>query len=753
MLDLKQFQIIFVPRWCVGKISVLKILLVLTLFALFASGTAQAQQFEPPGANPVKKEQIEGVRELSGNAPSLMNVHLRRDGKKLKLHFLLTAPVATEVVENVNKFVIVVKFPGTFSALPNGKRELHFNDPYVMGIQFVNLKGTDLWAKIRLRSPDLEGAVESPRNDREVVVGLTPVPPSNRATLVGVKLVKSRHTSKVVLDVTKIPEYDVEVRGNQYLIRLLNTRFRVSTTPKDKDKRISIGSIEERGKDLQAQIVMARADLLVEPLVVQDPPQLVFNFSLPAIQPDKQKETALKTPAKKIKKASRVESVGLLLEGVSPEARANYILAEREFRERKYHTALMLFQKIFKAMPRKKLGIRALFRAADTQNKIWSALKIKNLHPLIADYQHAIRAADQIQYDSDQIPGAFFQIGRAYQKMGFNHEALVHYQILQERFPQNYPYTPDAFFFQGKANLSMGQYEDAVTAFREFQARDGDPRNEAASYYHIGEGFYNLGRVVEAKREFDQGRRLNVDFPEKFPLLLFNMGETYYENADFDIARVVYNQLLDRFPEKNYAKLVGLRMGDFLREEGKEEDALVQYEAVIKNAPLNVGLRGRMRVANILAKRPLGDHYKRAIKLYDQVIKSDQETLVVQEAFLLKGLTQTLHKMNVEAIGTFQALIKKFPESPYIKRDLVAPNIVENLKSLVDDLSRKKDFWGVVRVYARYRDPYFADFRFPVSLFQVAQAYQVLGLYDEALGLYDYIDRRGEVPMTRKSVV
>jgi TolA-binding protein len=45
----------------------------------------------------------------------------------------------------------------------------------------------------------------------------------------------------------------------------------------------------------------------------------------------------------------------------------------------------------------------------------------------------------------------------------------------------------------------------------------------------------------------------------------------------------------------------------------------------------------------------------------------------------------------------------------------------------------------VAKVYTTHREPYFRDFRFNVTLFQVARSYQSLGLYDEALRLYDRI--------------
>ena len=92
-----------------------------------------------------------------------------------------------------------------------------------------------------------------------------------------------------------------------------------------------------------------------------------------------------------------------------------------------------------------------------------------------------------------------------------------------------------------------------VRASRVFLERDGDPALQAAAYYTIGDALYNLRRYAEAKRDFDRARRADPDYPKNFPVLLFRMGETYYENAEFDIARTIYRELLERYPAKPYA--------------------------------------------------------------------------------------------------------------------------------------------------------------------------------------------------------
>jgi TolA-binding protein len=144
-----------------------------------------------------------------------------------------------------------------------------------------------------------------------------------------------------------------------------------------------------------------------------------------------------------------------------------------------------------------------------------------------------------------------------------------------------------------------------------------------------------------------------------------------------------------------------------------------------------------MRVANLLAERPAGDDWKKSLPLYDEVVASGGTRPLVQEATLRKALTLTLHNQHREAIASFETLLKNYPNSPFARDNLVKAHVEENLKSLVDQLFQKRDYWGVVRVYSQYRDTYFHGFPFPMTVFQAARSYQQLGLYDTATGMYD----------------
>ena len=697
------------------------VLLGLAVF-LLVSAPALAQA---PGGSPA-----------AGGASEIVGLRLRKDGGQLNLHFIFSAPPSFELVENLARRVVVVKFRNARAAFPGAQQQFLFNDPMVEGVAFEAVSDTDTWAKIRLRGTNLAFQVVTPPDPNQMVVGFRVAPPSRSIGLGRVSLRREEGATRVVLDLSRLPRYESQQDGSSYLVRLLGVTPRLRTPLRGGDERLQLVSLEQDGEDTLLQIKLNRENLRTSPLLLTGPPRLVFVFRDPPAPG--QASVAARGPAKPA--ARRGESVELLLRA-EPNSflRSSYTLAEREFRAGSFPAARRNFMRVFRARPREKLGIRALFRAADAQYEQLVSQEARNFHGVIINYQGAIRAANEVGYDTQLIPHAFFKIGRSYQHMDIHHEANVHFRILQDKFPPDSIYTSDSYFYQGQSYIRTGKYEDAIKALRTFLEREGDPGLIAPAHYGLGDSLYNLKRFSEARREFDRGRKLNKDYPNDHPVVLFRMGETYYENAEFDIARSVYRELLARYPAKPYTKLVGLRLGDFLREEGKETDALRIYKQVAENAPLEIELRAKIRIANIFASRPVGDDFKKALATYNEVIKAGGKRPVVQEALMRKALTHTLHEQHREAIAAFEELTKKHPNSSYVRLKVVKSNLVENLKSLVDTLFAEKKYWEVVKVYSRYRTAYFRNFRFNFTLFQVARAYHFLGLHDEALRMYDRI--------------
>ena len=192
---------------------------------------------------------------------------------------------------------------------------------------------------------------------------------------------------------------------------------------------------------------------------------------------------------------------------------------------------------------------------------------------------------------------------------------------------------------------------------------------------------------------------------------------------------------------------MALRLGDFLRDEGKEEEALKIYKQAATSFKPEVAILGQLRIANIQAQRPYSEDYKNALKVYEDIINLKSDSPLKEEALLRKGLTLTLFGRYEQAIKALEDFTEKFPNNRYVRRGIIQENIDENLKGLVDQHFQQKDYLGVVGVYKDFKEKYLSRFRFDTTLFQVGVAYQELGLFDDAIDVFQFLINRADSPL------
>ncbi|MEE8433568.1 MAG: tetratricopeptide repeat protein, partial [bacterium] len=677
----------------------------------------------------------------------IRGIRLRKVGGQLNLHFLLSGPARHRIVANPTKRVLVVKFSNALPAFPNDKREFAFNDPFVEGVAFEQIGERESWAKIKLRSPHLVfHLVADPRKDR-VIVGFKLAPAGDATVLTGIRLARRGKGSRLVLDLTGMPKIEGEQDGLLFQIRLIGVVPRLITPAQVKDRNVAVLETVARGRDTIVRVKTLKKGLQPKAKLFPGPPRLVIDFQPGAAKFGKSPFQPVQPAPPALPDTGDTPEGQLLKQWAKkgPLLEANYRRGLLEFERRRYRTAYRLFLQVFDAIPKEEFGVRALFRAADAQHELLVGIQANNFHGNISTYQSAIQfSVGQKRPKSDHIARALYKIGRAYQYMGFDFEANVHYEILQKDFPLNVPFTPISHYYQGLNFIRLNKPEKAIAALNKFLQSNSAPELEGPALFLLGDAYYNLKQYPQAMARFNLAVKLDPGFPTRRPELLFHMGETYYENADFEQARVFYRALLERHPNKSFSKLVGLRLGDFLREEGKENEAIAIYRQVIRNAPREVRLRGKLRIANLLGNRPEGRQLDEALRFFDEIIAEGKGTVVIQEALLRKGLTLTLHGRHQEAIDTFEKLAADYPAGPYTRDNLIKRNIEENLRAMISNLYAGKKYIFALRIYTKYQEKYFRDFRFPFSQFLIGRSYHQLGLYDEAIGLYDTVLKGGK---------
>ena len=747
----------------------LRNLFVLLTFSILTAVSAPAQTTEP-------------------YSPVLINnVELLRRGKQISVRLLTSKAPEYEITENLAARTLVIKFKNARAVFADGRQERLFNDSQLAGIRFSAIDG-DSWAQFKLLQKDLSYSVSSFGKQHGVQIDfrpafqLQPLPDPPEDSVYELSAVDfdsgNANFTRLTFSFSKpsriptagaVPEDKQppriflleDSRQTQLTIRLPNTLAKKELEKLQySGSRLELAALTSNVNQTFIELKLKATAVSVERHFVSSP--LQWKLDIHGI-PYKKKTAVAVAEGEKLspeeialleaeKKASRIRS-----------SKINPILqlGENAFRTRNYDEAVKHFREAYAlgkshtleefGDPLHPLAARALFRIGDT---IYTMLERRigdNYHQAIDAYKTAIRItqdADKIAQENGEqfataslLPHANFRIGRAYQKMNFQHEAAVYYKILQERFPNSIQ-ANDANFWQGMSRIEQRQWENSITNFKEYLRSTPQPKYFAVTHYKMAQAYYQLERYITAREFFDIARNADKEYVKDDPTLLFHMGETYYENADYVTAREIFRILLQKYPKADFSKLVALRLGDFLRDEGKEDEAIQAYKKAISSYTREIALLGKLRIANIQAKRPYTDEYLEAIKVYDEIPRLYPETPQAEEAMLRKGLTLTLYGSYSRAIKSLETFMEKYPQNVYVRRNVIQENIDENLKGLIDSYFRQDDTLALVSAYSDYKAKYLFNFRFDTTLFQTAVAHRKLGFFDEALDILRFLETR-----------
>ena len=662
-----------------------------------------------------------------------------------------------------------------------------FSDHQLAGIRFLEI-GNDIWAQFKLHEKNLSYSVASPRDVNGLKINFRPIfhvkplpdPPEDAVYLLDeVKFdSSSSNFTRIIFNFSKknffsskssIPEDKSPPRiflledkqKNRLRIRLPNT------LPQEKlvninfsGSRIDLENIFPKINQTFIDIKLNISEFRVEKHFVSKPLQWKLDIHG---KPNKKNKEIIDidlvklspkelTKLKEEKKAQRKRSIR-----ISP----LYQSGENYFRKKKYDEAVKYFKQAYAigkenykgefGDPLNALSARALFRIGDTIYTMLERRIGKNYHEAIDAYKTAIRITQEAEEKAIEkgkhfesvsfLPHANFRIGRSYQKMNFHHESEVYYNLLQEKFP-NSTQALEANFWKGISKIDQRQWDKGINNFKQYLRTSSKPKYFSVTHYKMAQAFYHLKRYITAKEFFDIARDSDNEYVKNDPTLLFHMGETYYENADYATAKEIFRILLQKFPKADFSKLVALRLGDFLRDEGKEEEAIQAYKNAISSYTREIALIGKLRIANIKSKRPHTGEYLEAIKIYDEITRLYPNTPQAEEAMLRHGLTLTLYGYYTRAISILEDFMEKYPRNVYVVKNVIKENIDENIKSLIDNFFRRDDFFSLVGIYNDYKSKYLLNFRFDITLFQAAVAHHKLGFFDEALDVLNFLENK-----------
>jgi len=676
-----------------------------------------------------------------------------------------------EILENLKAKILIIKFRDT--ELGNFPKLQVFDDPLVQGIQTQRIDEQEYWVKIKTKYSDVNYRILPQKKDPSILTLDISRPVETALELAGANIINMLRelnpgSERLIVYLDKLPQNQVlkerkKNAGKLLQIRFLNTEVASYViVPGSSTKMIKSLSFVKRGKYLFMEIVPQEYTLLVQKEVIQNPLRILFNITEDRQKSLEKQELIAEEERKKIAKEQEEQNKKINFLG------EKFQEAERNYRRGKFEEAGLQFKNIFNFAPETEIGVRAHFRAADSYFQ-HQALKKKHNEDrfVVQEYRAAIASALNVDTGYDDIPRAYYNIGRSYLNLKFNEEAFSQFEVIRNLYPDS-PFSKNALLQQGKIHLNMYRYEQSIEALLKFVAENSTAPEIPEAYYKIGEAQFQLKRYKEARKNFDRAWSLDGDYMKQDAELMFHMGEAYFENQEFQTARSLYEELMDLYPTENFSNLVAIRIGDFLRAEEKEDDAIKAYERAIVQYTKELLLIGKLRVANILAEKPEKDRHLEAIKIYNFIINKHSLSEQVEEALLRKSLTLALFQHFPDAIESLETMCQRYPENLYVENHIIQDRILETIEGYISHYYNQGKYLDALGVFEQYEKKYYlrpqnsACFRSKYELefgervkpiidraplFMIADSYYRLGLKEKALQFFDEIAKDPSDPL------
>ncbi|PIQ96551.1 MAG: hypothetical protein COV67_08940, partial [Nitrospinae bacterium CG11_big_fil_rev_8_21_14_0_20_56_8] len=565
--------------------------------------------------------------------------------------------------------------------------------------------------------------------------------------------------TRILIDLNQPADYKVEADFKKKLIILslpdasLGEQAQ-SRTLRDKNlQSIQVATVEGR---VQIQFLLQQANTRFFHYLEEDPNRIVVDFQglTTPILKTKIKEGAKTTgevveedKGKPRVKGMTLNQVAALVQKDTEEKLKqgwdDYQKALLSFQQRNYREAAKMFREYIAKYPESSYLSHIAYLNAEAE---FNAVFTTERNPIFTRALEAYKWAARKFPDSRFHDHTLFKIADIYDRMGYTLEARTLYQEGLKRDPKSL--YNDARK-SGLANMLMkeGRYDEAYGAFQVLLKESPKNQDAKTALFDIANHYFEQKSYDKAIKIYEDGAdRWPGELNER-PEINSNMGDIYFAQKDYENARKHFFDLINLAPEAELAHRALNRIGDSYMLEGKDLSALSVFD---ESSKLNPGTAlsqyGVIRMADIGVRNPrlpvqdvLLDvtHYFQPFKTYDTIAKEADTMDVLAEVTLSKGLAFMREQNYLNAIEMFKKLLPLGAESRFYQE--AAKYIRQSLTLLVDRYSRQSGFLPILYAYSDYVGLRLGDITNLKALLEIGEAYQSVGMYQEALNFYEKV--------------
>ena len=607
-----------------------------------------------------------------------------------------------EILPFLDENIINIKFKNV--ALPNSVgRQARFIDNLLAEAELSTPTEKEVWLKILTKFPEINYTVDAEALSNGIWafrIARTPLDNSaeaNNDSRVNLRtvLVKNEQQENLAFLIDQLPDYELQIKSLPELRLLLQIKGVQAGNQLAALDSEFIKNIEYRNNDqgVEIDITMFHRNLEIMHAGLKRPNQVLLQIkpSVQGVSPSSDDVIEFLTQPQ----LSTTHNSDFL--------KKTFAEAEIDFINLNYDQAWQKFRLVYENAPTEELGLKALYRAADSLDELQAQAK------LFDGYQRVIRAYEQaldqtalLQITTDHQSRAIYKIGYNYQADGLFEEAVEYYQKLLNEFPQSY-YVADALYQRAAIFIARKKYQQAIVELQDLLTNFPNNRNTAYAYYDLGLAFFRLGNFSSAYKYFIDGRSLNNEIPNQKPELLYAEAGTYFENKSYQQFINRSRQLIRLFPDDLLSDVAAIRLGDFYASEASDIEATSYYERAENSASQEVRNLARMSLANIKAESFEIDQYREALADYRDIYNQSSDENIKQEALMRTILAQTFHQDREPALASMSRYRELYPNGRYIENGALDALMIENISNLVAEAYLDERYSDVISQYVNNR--------------------------------------------------
>jgi TolA-binding protein len=436
--------------------------------------------------------------------------------------------------------------------------------------------------------------------------------------------------------------------------------------------------------------------------------------------------------------------------------------ALKTFQGTEYSDAATLFRDFLSHYPESKYLDHAYYLKAEAEYRH----ALKELNPIfdraLASYQLAMREFPKSKF----YDHALLKAASIFEEIGYGLEARALYnQGLKSR--------PRSLYNEVRENslakilIKEGQFDKAYKAFQKILIKSPENLEAKAAIFEIANNFFDKKNYPRAIKIFEDGAKRWPNELNKKPEINFAMAEIYFSQKDYKKARKHFFKLLNLNPISPKAHKALNRIGDSFIIEEKYQNALAVFDESGKRKSRKLNEKGRpildeegneireetaetqygkVRMADIGVGKPRlkirdivfdVDSYYKPFKVYEEIFEEARSVDILAEVTLSRGIAYLLEQNYLKAIEEFKKLLPMMPESRFFQE--ADRYIRQALVALIDKFSKQNGNLPILYSYSDFISLPLEDINNAQTLLQVGEAYQAIGMFAEAVKLYERV--------------